>query len=157
MNDEYLVQDFFDCMKARVPWEDPRDEVTQEVVVGIEGAGMVRDFPESFGSCCQHFKTHCKFTRMSRHLRDEVHVIYCEGTNDNGENETSGGQEKFVNGRGIILAEKSASFSAVNLRLRMLTGTEVALWSDHQNARAETMQMYVERKVTQDMKWKNAG
>jgi hypothetical protein len=94
---------------------------------------------------------------MSRHLRDEVHVIYCEGTNDNGENETSGSQEKFVNRRGVILVEKSASFNSGNLRLRMLTGTEVTLWSDHQNARAEMMQMYVERRVTEDMKWKNAG
>lgn len=42
---------------------------------------------------------------MSRHLRDEVHVIYCKGTNDNGENETSGSQEKFVDGGGIILME----------------------------------------------------
>jgi len=72
------------------------------------------------------FETHCESTRMSRHLRDEVHVIYCKGTNDNGKNETNGSQDKFVNGRGIILVEKSASFRVANLQLRMLT-TEVAL------------------------------
>lgn len=94
---------------------------------------------------------------MSRHLRDEIHVIYCEGTNDNGKYETGCSQEKLVNRCGIILVGRSASFRAANLQLRVLTSTEVELWSDHQNARAETMQMYVERKVTQDMKWKNAG
>ena len=68
-------------------------------------------------------------------------MIYREGTDDNSKDKTSGSQEEFVKRCGIILIEKSASFRAANLWLRMLTGTEVVLWSDHQNARAEMIKM----------------
>lgn len=64
---------------------------------------------------------------MSGHLRDEVYMIYCEGTNDKSKDETSGSQEKFMNRRSIILVEKLVIFRSANLRPRMLTGTEVEL------------------------------
>ena len=101
---------------------------------------MVRCFLESFGSCCPQLSAH--EVKARRHLRNKVHVIYCERAENHGKYETSDGQEKFVNRCWVILGvQESASSRAANLRLRMLTRTVVVLWRDHQNACAETMQI----------------